>query len=801
MYRVRVRGLRPKILVAWPLLLVVPGCTPAGERSERAREAVHEAISQGDRERALEAIEDLREASDGTADGGLELARLLVRAGDAPEASWLLEDVLRRHPDRADLAIALGRVSLLLGNPARARELADQIPTGSERHPESLILRAQAELHLGDLERALATLTEAEERYPDRPEARLIRIATLLSERRRDEAREEIREARAALSGGGEEELVLRRSLDLTLAHLQVEQGDAAAALETVERLVRDDPGDLLAWRSLVLLLLREERPEEALARVREALADEDPPAELHALAALAHRALGEDETVEQALRDYAALSDSAAAYQPLVSLEASRDDAGATLAVLDEALSRHPDEPALRVQRTEALLALGDLEGARAERRRFRSASFDGDPQNEYLDARIALAEGDAEGAARRLTALAPRLDRASTHYWIGRALERSGDLDGARRRYGLAHRRDPAWMAPPSALLALEQRRGDWQAVATQARAVLAVAPREIGAWRALVAALEGLREGEEAEQVARECRERFPDRADPHILLARALRAQGRTDEALAALEAAGEYGAGAEVAAARVRTLGMAGRIEAGVEAGRAAVARYQEDAPVHAALASLLFASGAVAEGERATDRALALDPDEPAPLRERCAFRASTGRWAEARDDCTRYLGLRPEDAEVAFIRAVSLHQLGEVRDAIAAYRRAASLGKGDPRPRNNLAAILLDAGDVDGALEAAQEAHRLDETNPHVMDTLGALYLEKGLVDRAISVLEDAHRGAPGLAEAQLHLALAYREAGRTAEARRLLADLEVDDAARPELRASAREALDLLP
>ena len=80
-------------------------------------------------------------------------------------------------------------------------------------------------------------------------------------------------------------------------------------------------------------------------------------------------------------------------------------------------------------------------------------------------------------------------------------------------------------------------------------------------------------------------------------------------------------------------------------------------------------------------------------------------------------------------------------------------------------------------------------------------MDTLGALYLEKGLVDRAISVLEDAHAGAPDLSDAKLHLGLAYRAAGRTDEARPLLAEVGADGEASPELRASAKEALDSLP
>ena len=789
-------------------------CSSPEERAEQAREAVNEAIARGDRQAALEAIDDLGGDAPDTADAQLERARLLVRAGNAPESGWLLEDAARQHPDRVDLALALARVSLLLGNPARAREVADAIAPEAEQHADALVLRAQAELALGDLELALATLGEAESLYPERPEARLVRISTLLSEDKKEEARALVEEMRADLPGDGKENVALRRRLDLTLAQLRAEQGETEAALVAIDALLEADATDLMAWRVLIQVLGKAKRAEEALLRVEAALAVDpslaaespaDPPAappgELHALAAKLHAALGHDDEAEAALRTYAEGSDSAATYQPLVNLHSTRGNVEATLEVLDEALARFPDEATLRLQRSEVLLSAERLDEARAEQRRFADATFDGDPQIEYLAARLALAEGDAASAASRLTELAPQLDRASTQFWIGRALEESGDLDGARRRYTLAQRRDSAWTAPLIALVALEQRRGDWRAVASHARALVARAPKDIGAWSALVGALESLGAGEAAEKVARQCLELFPDRPEPLLLLARALRAQGNTDEALEALTAAETHGATPQLAIARIRTLGIGGRVDAGVVAGRAAVATYPEEPEVHSALASLLFAAGAEAEGAHATDRALALDPDEPAPLRERCIFRASTGRWPGARDDCTRYLDARSEDAEVAFIRAVALQQLGETQQAIAAYRRAAALDERNARPYNNLAELLAAQGDLDGALAAAQQAYRLDESNPYIMDTLGALYLEKGLVDRAISVLEDAHQGAPDLADAQLHLGLAYRDAGRTDEARTLLAAVGSSESARPGMRASAKEALDALP
>jgi tetratricopeptide (TPR) repeat protein len=474
----------------------------------------------------------------------------------------------------------------------------------------------------------------------------------------------------------------------------------------------------------------------------------------------------------------------------PLFEFFSAHGDPAAARDVLDEALARAPDAAALRLLRTETLLAEGQLELARAELGRLRAVTFDGDPQLEYLGARLALAEGDARGAAERLRDLAPRLDTAATQYWLGRALEASGDLQGARRRYALAEHRDRAWTAPAVAQIALAQRSGDWRAVAGAAEGLVRRAPHELAGWVAMVEALENLGDGAAAERVARDSLERFPDRAEPQLLLARALRAQDRTDEALAALEAAQRLEPSRDLDAERVATLGLGGRVEQGIEVAREALVREPDSAALQAALASLLFAAGAADEGARATDRALALAPDEPRPLRVRCEFRASVRDWAGARDDCTRYVAARPDDAGARFMLGVALGGLGDTDGAAAAYRRAAALDERDARPRNNLAELLAARGDLDGALASAQEAYRLDEKNPYVMDTLGVLYVKKGLPERGVSLLEEAHAGLPEVPEVALHLADAYRAVGRADAAAALLGDRQP--------QAGADDALD---
>lgn len=778
-------------------LLGLLACAPEGPEPEDARAEVQLALERGDQPAALAAIAKLRASLPDTPDSVLEIAQLSVAAGDAPRAAWALEQAVRRHADRDDLRVAWARVALILGNPSLAIEAVAPVSPDSEQHPFALIARAQAELHLGDLERALETLREAERRYPERPEARLVRISTLLSEHRRDEAREAIEAARAAF-GDAENQSELQR-LEVMLAQLQARQGEPEVAEETLRSLLHADSSDALAWQALVQVLARQGRNEEAL-ELLQATQPESPS--LLPLLAGVQAALGRFDEAESALHDYASKSEVAAAYLPLVNFHSARDDAASTAAALEEAIARFPDDATLRMLHTETLLAQGRQQPAREAFRAFRERTFEGDPQIDYLRARLALGAGDSEAAAEALTELAPRLDRAATQFWLGRALEIGGDGAGARRRYSLAQGRDPHWAAPTKALIALEQRRGAWRSALGQAQRLVSSHPSDLDGWIAAVTALENLGEGLAAEQSARGCLDRFPDAPEAQLLLARALRAQGRYDEALDAIATAEAMGAAStQLAAERILTLGMARRVDDGLAIARRALAREPEAAALHAAQAALLFAAGEADRGVDATERALALDPDQPRPLRVRCEFRASRELWSAARDDCRRYLLARPDDAGAQFLLGVALQQLGERGAAADAYRRAAALDERDARPRNNLAELLSEDGDLDGALAAAQEAYRLEETNPYVMDTLGALYLKKGLAERAVSLLQDARAAAPELDEVALHLALAYRDTGRTGAARDLLASLQRSDAANGTLQAEVEEALHSLP
>jgi tetratricopeptide (TPR) repeat protein len=772
-------------------------CTPPEERAEQARTAVRDALQRGDREAALAAVERLRGELGGSADETLELAVSLVAAGEAGQAVWLLEAAVERHPDRDDLRVALGRAALLTQNPDLARRAVEPIGADSPSHGDALLLQAQAELGLGRLEAGLARLEEASALYPDRHEAGLARVRTLLRERRYDEARTAAAEVRGRLDAANAEHVAALAALELVEVQLDAAQGEVDAAVARLDARVQSQPGDLAAWQLLLQLLGRERQGSEALARVDAALEADDAPVELFGLRASLLGATGRREEATAALREYLIRADSVQAYAAMPTLASAVADDATVLELLEEGVARHPGSRELRILRTEVQLALGHVEEAEAALRDLERQRRD-EPALEYLRARVDLARGDAARAASRLERVAPRFDRPSTQFWLGQALEALGDRDGAALRYGAAARRSPDWSAPHFALLSLARQRGDWVEVAAQGQRLLRRSPATTGVWLLLAEALVQQGDGERAEQVARSAAEAFPERPEPSWLRAAAVRMRGDTEGALAILdETRAQFGASPELEAERALTLGLGGRVEEAVAIARTALLEHPESARLHGVLAGLLFEQGRGTEGAREVDRALALDPEELTPLLNRLNFRAATGAWETARRDAAHYLELRPDTAHAYFVLGLARDRLGDSEGAEAAYRRAAGLDARAAAPRNNLALLLAARGDLDAATQVAQEGYAVASDDPVVLDTLGWLYLRRDLHARAAAILERAHAADPAQPDAQLHLAQAYVALGRGDEARTLLTALADRTGASHPLRPEIEETL----
>ena len=138
--------------------LLLGACSPPEERAEAARERVVAALQAADRPAALKAIRDLQSHAENTPEAASEIAGLLVQSGEAAQAAWVLEEALRRFPESDELRLALGRVALITANASLARSAVESVSPESDLHSQALLLLAQAELGLGNLDRGIDIL-------------------------------------------------------------------------------------------------------------------------------------------------------------------------------------------------------------------------------------------------------------------------------------------------------------------------------------------------------------------------------------------------------------------------------------------------------------------------------------------------------------------------------------------------------------------------------------------------------------------------------------------------------------------
>jgi tetratricopeptide (TPR) repeat protein len=755
---------------------VLTGC--GVDREDRsARERFDQAVEDRDPVRARAAAVDLGRELPDTPEAVIEVARLLSEIGEMNRAHWMLREARSRHPDRVDLTLGLAETSIRIGDAAGALAALEGFPEGAQQAAYAEVLRARAHVELGKFEEALAILERGQERFEEPSLLRLERIDLLEDERRFEEALSTVREIQEDPTAPDTMyDWLALKEIDLVYA---AEGPEASLALLDV--LWAEDSSSVEVATRRTSRLVQLTRAPEALADLSAALEAHPEATGLYAVAARAAIAAGDLDTAEALLRRHVESDASAASLRNLALFLNQRGrsaEAAELLADLPEI-----SDPAQRIELHYLAIALrieaGDLAAARHSVEEF-GREYPRNPRLGYLQARLDLAEGNAEAAAAKLSEVLTRLDRPDVKHLLAVALERQGDHAGAEVRYGLAAQENPQQIPSLLGLLRTLEAQGKWERAADVAARVIRIAPADPSAYQALARAQIALDRPDEVETLLRGHMARHPGLPGPRVALSFALRRQGRAAEALAVLdEAEAEQARRAELSAERAVVLGQLGRVSEAFDVLEATEAAEPSTRALRHARIYLLFASGRGEEGLAAAERAAEASGDDPAPHRMSADFLASRGRFEEAVAPYRRALD-RAADAEVAFRLGVALERSGRDPEAIAAYRQAIEIDEKAVGPRNNLALALSRTGATREALEMAQSAYARAETDPVVMDTLAVLYIESGLSRRGVALLEKARRSDSESGEIAYHLALAYRDEARRDEARALLMELD---------------------
>ena len=455
----------------------------------------------GDRERGLQALEEMVRDYPGTPRYRLALAELYVARGRVDDAEKLIEALIAGDPDNAQWRI---RLAGLLAGADRVEEAERQLRDASKVDPESMRLRfalaslyetagrrvdaialyefiagaseskderlaaknRMAALNAGiDDERARALLGEVLAEAPDNVDALLTRAAYRIGE---GDTQGAIGDLRAALSRQPDSARAL-----LGLARAYVIDGNALLAEETYRSLLALQPANRNALRELGALVGNQGNPAEAETLLREALrqGEGDTEASRNLVRALLQQQ-DYDAAATEARRMAAAGEPTGVAdFQLGLALEGqgSLDEAATAYR---SALDKSPlaDEPLLRLVR----LYLRDGQAAEAETYLLQHLR----EQPDHVRAQLLLAEvysvqartGDSSALYRKMIARDPGLVAA----YIGLAAL-ADDTDGR-----IAPLQDGFAVNPQSSELALAlgasySKQGRYaQAIAVYERAI---------------------------------------------------------------------------------------------------------------------------------------------------------------------------------------------------------------------------------------------------------------------------------------------------------------------------------------
>jgi tetratricopeptide (TPR) repeat protein len=716
------------------------------------------------------------------ADAGTLLARALLTGGAADDAVWAADAVLEIDPENAPVLALRAQAHLRsLDEEAALEDIERLIALGYGQDPDNLSLyqaKLEAELKLERIEEAEATIAllrarAAEvESFPVAVAARLCALAAVFSAEKGElEVAREGHEACLA---------------EYPAAHIAVEEAigfydeerDFERGVEILERAIEAAPDDLQLRVQLAARLRDLKRSDEAEAALQEIAGRLDTAVAWTALA---------DHYVE--LEDLAGAAD---ALGRAVRTQAPDGHAADWLyEVPDAGLFAYAD----------ILVQLGDH-----ERVREIIAALEEPAYKKFIEGRMHLERGEYAGANESY-AQGLRLwpSNPGARYLAGQAAEQLGDFDLAISHYREALRANTSSTPAGLALARIQLAQGNRGVAADALRYHLQGHPQDVSALRLFADLSEGL--DREAEAVAARRRmARIPGQAGTAVADgARDLRERLGADAALqflAELEVDLSDPANADALRVWSELSSEQGRDAEVMERIDAVLAQHPEAAALHAVRGSALRRAHREPEAIAALERALALDAQQLPALLELAQWRADAGDVEAAVALYDRAVAVDPDDPAHAYAAAMLRRSSGadaEARSRLEALLRAHPW-HGDSAYQ--LARWALQRGETDArALDYAERAARFRPGTEGV-ELLGRISLARTEYERAIVALRHIVETEESAPSANYYLGQALAGAGDT-EGARAAYRAALDAGSFPEADAARRELtrLDAVP
>jgi putative PEP-CTERM system TPR-repeat lipoprotein len=754
---------------------------------------------------------------------GLSRCALLERKPEQAKAQ--LQAALQAVPDHPGSWARLGDLERGMNNAEGAIEAYGTALKHEPRHRQALMNRGQLYVLGGKTKEAEADLATLKKIEPGYYGTHFLEALLHYAAGRTDPALEAVQR-------------VIKTRPDylpaqLLLAHLQYDKGQLQTAVSTLNAFLQAAPGHPQARKLLAAAHIRLNQPERALELLRPMIAAN--PGDAQALALAGEARLRQDDPT--AARELFAQAASSAPENPVLAVKLGLS----ALAAGDESQGVRTLETAARAGKTplpDLALAYHFLAENRPEQALAILTQVEGKlPNNPGVHNLKGMAYAGmndlnrARQSYERALSLKPDLTSAALR--LASLDLRENKPDQARARYEAILRRDkgnvPA-LVGLAELAAAQNREKDYLARLEEAVKAdpAALVPRAMLADYHI-----GKKQPQQALAHAREAAQRNPNRPEALALLGKIQLAAGERQNALSTYN---KLTAMSPKSAEAHYQLAQAQAAQADEKAVRASLLKALQLDPGHlgarAALSGLEARTGRTAEALRlARDlqgRAphlplgyvlegdallIARRPAEAATAYEQALKRGRdggliikahralqlAGQNAKADDLLRGWLQAQPQDARARAYLAEAHMQRGQLTEARREYEALLAARPDDALVLNNLALIHLRQGDP-RALELAERAYRLQPSSPVSADTLGWILTRRGQTERGLKLLEQAHAADARHPEVRYHYAYALHQAGKTAQARQVLAPLQSAKLP-PELQAAVRELARQLP
>lgn len=145
------------------------------------------------------------------------------------------------------------------------------------------------------------------------------------------------------------------------------------------------------------------------------------------------------------------------------------------------------------------------------------------------------------------------------------------------------------------------------------------------------------------------------------------------------------------------------------------------------------------------------------------------------GKYEAAVKDLTEAVKLSPDWEDPHYVLALSLTELGRLKEAIEEFKQVVNLAiKDEPKilALYNMGNAHADLGEYQEAIASYQQAIKLNSqlSKPH--NNLGLAYAASNRIADAVTEFKQAVQLRPDYAEAHYNLGVAYLQLGRKAEA-----------------------------